>query len=206
KYVIVKLRAAGRMYGRVTDWNGQEIGAIRVAIPVDGGFFWTDADSMGNYVIENPGLGDYTMSSPANETSPQLDVKKLNEQIRSGNEDEILAAFEEAIRVFIGADDPLITGEQRNFRPITWGYTKTRLQFDGQSVEANIRMLREGTIAGRVVNHQGVPVGARVRLTGIGPDLTGAPKITIRGERDSDPATGLFIFPGQLLAGPWTVQ
>jgi hypothetical protein len=205
-YLVVKLRAAGRIYGRVTDLNGAGIGGIRVAIPVEGGFYWTDADGQGNYVFENLGLGNYTLSAPSNATAPQLDVNKLNEQIRSGDEDAILAAFEEAIRVFIGADDPLITGEQRNFRPITWGFTKTRLQFDGQSVEANIRMLREGTVAGRVVNHQGVPIGARVRLNGLGPDVTGEPKITIRGERDSDPATGVFIFPGQLLTGPWSVQ
>ena len=205
-YVVVGLRAAGRIYGRVLDVRGMPIGGIRVAIPVEGGFYWTDADAQGNYVFEGLSLGRYTVSAPANAVSPQLDVNGLNEQIRSGNEDEILAAFEEAIRVFIGADDPLITGEQRNFRPVTWGFTEAWLQFDGQSVQANIRMLREGTVAGRVLNHQGIPIGARVRLTGLGPDLTGAPKITIRGERDSDPATGLFIFPGQLLVGPWTVQ
>ncbi|MCW5558854.1 MAG: carboxypeptidase regulatory-like domain-containing protein, partial [Verrucomicrobiae bacterium] len=205
-YVVVRLRAAGKIFGRVTDLEGAGIGGIRVAIPIEGGFFWTDADSQGNYSFENLGLGNYTLSAPANATAPQLNVSELTEKIRSGNEDEILAAFEEAIRVFVGADDPLITGEQRNFRPITWGYTETRIQFDGQSVQANIRMLREGTVAGRVLNHQGVPIGARVRLTGLGPALNGEPKITIRGERDSDPATGLFIFPGQLLAGPWTVQ
>jgi hypothetical protein len=205
-YVVVKLRSAGRVFGKVTNLEGQPIGGIRVAIPQDGGYYWTDADAQGNYVFENLGLGDYTLSAPANATSPQLDESKLNEQIRSGDEDAILAAFEEAIRVFVGADDPLINGSQRNFRPITWGFTKSRLQFDGQSVEANISMLPGGTVAGRVLNHQGVPIGARVRLTGLGPDITGAPVITIRGERDSDPATGLFIFPGQLLTGPWTVQ
>ncbi|MBI1176201.1 hypothetical protein GC207_02040, partial [bacterium] len=205
-YVVVKLRAAGRVYGKVLDANGNPIGGIRVAIPVDGGFFWTDADSQGNYLFENLPLADYTLSAPANATAPQLDVAGLSAKIHSGDEDAILAAFEEAIRVFVGADDPLITGAQRNFRPVTWGYVRTQLQYDGQSVEANIRMLREGTIAGKVLNHQGVPIGAKVRLTGLGPDYTGAPKITIRGDSESDPATGLFVFPGQLLTGPWTVQ
>ncbi len=205
-YVVVKLRPAGKIFGRVTDLNGNGIGGIRVAIPVEGGFYWTDADSRGNYVFENLGLGSYILSAPANATSPQLDVPKLTEQIRSGNEDEILAAFEEAVRVFIGADDPLVTGEQNSFRPVTWGFTNSRLQFDGQSVEANIRMMREGTVTGKVLNHQGVPIGARVRLNGLGPDKAGAPKITIRGERDSDPATGLFIFPRSLLTGAWTLQ
>ena len=49
---------------------------------------------------------------------------------------------------FVGADDPLVTGAQLNFRPITWGFTSANLQFDGQSVQANVRMLREGTSRG----------------------------------------------------------
>ncbi|MBL9175134.1 MAG: carboxypeptidase regulatory-like domain-containing protein [Verrucomicrobiales bacterium] len=205
-YVVVKLRAVGRIYGKVTDLKGAGIPGVRVAIPIEGGFFWTDADGQGNYVFEGLALGNYTLSAPANATAPQLDTTRLNEQIRSGNEEEILTAFEEAVRVFIGADDPLINGAQLNFRPVTWGFTGANLKFDGESVQANIRMLREGTVRGKVLNHQGVPIGARVRLTGLGPARNGEPKITIRGERDSDPATGEFIFPGQLLTGPWTVQ
>jgi hypothetical protein len=98
--------------------------------------------------------------------SPQINEQALLAQIRSGNEEEILAAFEEAVRVFVGADDPLITGEHERFRPSTWGFTKTQLRFDGQSVNADIRFLVQGSVSGRVVNHQGVPIGARVRLTG----------------------------------------
>ena len=30
--------------------------------------------------------------------------------------------------------------------------------------------------------------------------------MTIRGEMNSDPATGQFSFPNQLLAGPWGLQ
>jgi hypothetical protein len=47
---------------------------------------------------------------------------------------------------------------------------------------------------------------ARVRLTGIGPSLTGAPTMVIRGERDSDPALGTFSFDGQALVGDWGLQ
>ncbi|HVV71556.1 MAG TPA: carboxypeptidase-like regulatory domain-containing protein, partial [Verrucomicrobiae bacterium] len=130
----------------------------------------------------------------------------LSAQIRSGDEDQILAAFQEAIRVFVGADDPLVTGDQLNFRPSTWGYTKANLNFDGASVNADIRYIPQGSVSGQVQNSQGVPIGARVRLTGLGPDATGAPVVTIRGEANSDPATGAFSFPNQLLAGPWGLQ
>lgn len=205
-YVVVKLRPAGRIFGKVVNAQGQPIPGIRVAIPQNGGFYWTDADSQGNYLFENLGLGSYTLSAPANAVAPQINEKELIAQIRSGDEEEILAAFEEAIRVFVGAEDPLITGEHARFRPSTWGFTETRLQFDGQSVNADVRFLVQGSLSGRVVNHQGVPIGARVRLTGLGPSATGEPATTIRGERDSDPATGEFSFPRQLLAGGWGLQ
>ena len=52
---------------------------------------------------------------------------------------QIAAAFEEAVKIFTGVNDPLITGDQLNFRPASWGYTRTALRFDGQSVEADIR-------------------------------------------------------------------
>ncbi|MBL9167133.1 MAG: carboxypeptidase regulatory-like domain-containing protein [Verrucomicrobiales bacterium] len=206
-FVVIKFSSAGRIFGKVLDVNGAPKGGVRIAIPIEGGFLWTDADSQGNYVFENLGLGSYTLSAPANAVfNNTLDVRALNEKIRSGNEEEIMAAFEEAISVFVGANDPLLTGAQLNFRPSSWGYTRTRLRFDGESVEANIRYIAEGSVTGQVVNHQGVPIGARVRLNGIGPAINGEPKMTIRGELDSDPATGLFIFPGNLLAGPWTLQ
>lgn len=206
-FVVIKFSAAGRIFGKVTDVNGKAKTGIKVAIPVEGGFYWTDVDSKGAYVFENMALGSYTLSAPANAVfENNLDVQALNEKIRSGNEEEILAAFEEAITVFVGANDPLLNGGQLNFRPSSWGFTTTQLRFDGQSVEANIRFLAEGSVYGKVINHQGVPIGARVRLTGIGPALNGDPKMTVRGERDSDPATGIFIFPGQLLTGPWTLQ
>lgn len=205
-YVVVKLRPAGRIFGKVVNANGQPMPRVRVAIPLDGGFYWTDADAQGNYFFENLGLGNYTVSAPANAVAPQLNESELLAQVRSGDEEQILAAFEEAVRVFVGADDPLITGEHQNFRPSTWGYTSARIRFDGESVNADVRYIVQGTISGKVLNHQGVPIGVRVRLTGLGPTPTGAPATTLRGERDTDPATGAFSFPGQLLAGPWTVQ
>ncbi|HAV63462.1 MAG TPA: hypothetical protein DCY13_13980, partial [Verrucomicrobiales bacterium] len=204
-FVVVKLRPAGRIFGRVRDAVGNPVPRIRVAIPQDGGFFWTETDAEGNYAFENLGLDRYTLSAPSGEVA-QTDTSGLIEQIRSGNESEILAAFEEAIRVFTGANDPFLNGSGSQFNPVTWGFTKTEIQFDGQNVPADITFLAPGTIAGTVLNHQGVPIGARVRLTGIGPRANGEPSIIIRGERDSDPATGRFIFPGQALAGPWGVQ
>lgn len=205
-HVVVKLRSSGRIFGKVYDAQGNIQRGIRVAIPVSGGFYWTDADAEGNYVFENLPLGEYTVSAPANAVAPQLNVAELGEQIRSGKEDQIMAAFKEAVRVFIGADDPIVNGEHYNFRPSFWGYTSAGIKFDGASANADVRFIPQGTVSGRVLNGQGVPIGARVMLTGIGPSLSGAPMQTVRGEANSDPATGQFIFRNQLLAGPWKLQ
>ena len=205
-YVVVKLRPAGRIFGKVFDGQGNVVPNVRVAIPQQGGFYWTDADKNGNYVFENLALGNYTVSAPGNAVAPQLNESQLGQQIASGDENQILAAFKEAVTVFVGANDPLVNGEGLNFHPSSWGYTKTSIPFDGANVNADIRYIPQGTISGTVLNSQGVPIGARVRLTGLGPDSTGEPVVTIRGDTDSDPATGQFIFPNVLLAGPWGLQ
>ncbi|HVV73445.1 MAG TPA: carboxypeptidase-like regulatory domain-containing protein, partial [Verrucomicrobiae bacterium] len=205
-YVVVKLRPAGRIFGKVFDAQGNVKPNIRVAIPQEGGFYWTDVDTNGNYVFENLALGTYTLSAPANAVAPQLNTSQLGQQLSSGDEAQILAAFNEAITVFIGANDPLINGDQLNFRPSTWGYTKASIPYDGANVNADIHFIVQGTVSGRVLNPQGVPIGARVRLTGVGPDVTGNPVMTIRGDADSNPATGAFGFTNVLLAGPWGLQ
>ena len=69
-----------------------------------------------------------------------------------------------------------------------------------------IQFLRSSTIAGRVLNGQGVPIGARVRLTGVGPLANGLPSTVIRGEANSDPALGTFRFEKQAFVGDWGLQ
>jgi hypothetical protein len=205
-YIVVKLRPAGRIFGKVFDAQGNVQSGIRVAIPQQGGFYWTDADTNGTYVFENLALGGYLLSAPANAVAPQLDQNQLMSQISSGNEDQIMAAFNEAVTVFVGANDPLVNGDQLKFRPSSWGYTKTAINFDGANVNADIHFIVQGTVSGTVLNGQGVPIGAEVRLTGIGPDVTGEPVTTIRGDTLSDPATGAFGFTNVLLAGPFGLQ
>ncbi|MGH7972597.1 MAG: hypothetical protein ACREIC_28110, partial [Limisphaerales bacterium] len=205
-YVVVKLRAAGRIFGKVFDAQGNIQPGIRVAIPQFGGFYWTDADTDGNYVFENLGLGTYTLSAPANAVAPQLNENELMSQISSGSEDQIMAAFNEAVTVFVGANDPLVNGDQLKFRPSSWGFTHASIPYDGANVNADIKFIVQGTVTGTVLNGQGVPIGAEVRLTGLGPDVSGSPVMTIRGDATSDPATGAFGFTNVLLAGPWGLQ
>jgi hypothetical protein len=207
-YVVVKLNAAGQIYGKVFDSQGNIQPNVTVAIPdpIGGGFFWTDADANGNYSFPNLGLGGYTISAPANAVAPQLDQSQISQQLSSGDESQILAAFQEAVTVFTGVDDPLLNGDDLNFAPSAWGYTTASLNFDGASVNADIHYIPQGTLTGKVLNGQGIPIGAEVELTGLGPDPTGAPTTTVRGEVTSDPATGFFGFTNVLLAGNWGLQ
>lgn len=204
-YVIVRLRPAGRIVGRVLDANGNHVPNTRVALPVENGFQWVETDALGNYKFENLGLKDWDVSSPA-PAAANNDTSQLLTQIRNGSEEEIEAAIGEAFAVFTGQANPYLNGEGEVFNPLTWGYARASLTFDGQTAVADIRYLRQGTIAGKVLNGQGVPIGARVRLTGIGPLLNGAPSFILRGERDSDPALGTFEFVGQALVGSWGLQ
>src|SRR5207302_11514653 len=126
------------------------------------------------------GLGKRTFSAPAPGTA-DVNTAHLLSQIQNGTQDQIQAAIGEAYSIFTGAADPFLNGQGANFNPGVWGYTTATLNFDGQTVVADIHFLRTGTIAGTVQNGQGVPIGARVRLTGIGPLATGLPSFIVRG-------------------------
>jgi hypothetical protein len=205
-FAVVRLRAAGSIVGRVLDGLGNPVPNVNVALPVSNeAFFWVKADGAGNYRAEGIDLRKWTLSAPA-PPAQDRDVSGLMHAISRGNEAEIEAAIGEAFALFTGVNDPLLNGEGANFNPLTWGFTEVTLAFDGQVAVADIRYLREGTISGMVINGQGVPIGARVRLTGIGPQLNGAPGFIVRGERNSDPALGTFEFPGQALVGDWGLQ
>lgn len=204
-FVVIRFSASGSIAGRVIDAAGNPVPNVRVALPSGLGFFWVNADANGNYFFPNLGLDSYLVSAPS-PPAEDRDVSGLISQIATGSQDEILAAIGEAFAIFTGVNNPYLNGGGDTFNPLTWGYAKTKLSFDGQVAVADIRYLREGTVPGTVLNGQGVPIGARVRLTGIGPLLNGDLGFVIRGERNSDPAVGTFSFPGQLLAGDWGLQ
>ncbi|MEI7731986.1 MAG: Ig-like domain-containing protein [Verrucomicrobiota bacterium] len=205
-FVVIRLRAAGQIVGRVLDTGGNPIPNTKVSLPVDGGFLWVNADNRGFYKFENMGLGNYTVSAPSPPVA-ETDVSGIMDKLKNGgSEEEIMAAIGDAFGIFTGATDPYLNGEADRFSPVGWGFSTASINFDGQTVQADIRALRSGTISGTVLNGQGVPIGARVRLTGIGPLANGMPSTVIRGERNSDPALGTFEFPNQALVGPWGLQ
>lgn len=204
--VVIRLPAAGRIVGHVYDATGTNpVPNVRVVIPGEGGFQWVNADARGYYAFENMGPGGYRLSSPGPAVF-NTDTSGLIAKIKEGTEQDVLEALTEAFAIFTGAADPYLNGSGLTFNPLTWGFTTTQIRFDGETAVANIQFLRQGTIAGKVVNGQGVPIGARVRLTGLGPNTAGAPTTIIRGERNTDPALGTFEFPLSVFEGAWTLQ
>jgi len=208
-FVVIRFEPKGSIVGRVLDHSGDPIPNIRVAVPrsADEFFYWTDTDAAGLFRFDNFALDNYVVSAPA-PPAADTDVSGILDVLGGGSssDDDILAALSEAFGIFTGINDPLLTGEGDNFNPEDWGFVETSLTFDGQVQVVDIQLRQRGTVSGRVENGQGVPVGARVRLTGIGPNEVGDLSFIIRGERNSDPATGGFIFPDQLLVGDWGLQ
>ncbi|RIL00281.1 MAG: hypothetical protein DCC71_18835, partial [Proteobacteria bacterium] len=205
-FTVVRLVPAGRILGIVRDAAGNAVPNVDVSIPQQGGFLWVHADAQGRFAFPNLPLDDYTVSAPA-PPHEDTDVTGILDVLSgSPTSAELQAAIAQAFEIFTGVNDPLLSGEGLQFNPLSWGFERTSLDFDGQTRFVDVRFLPEGTVAGRVLNGQGVPIGARVRLTGVGPTKEGDVGFVVRGERNSDPALGTFEFRGQALAGDFGVQ
>ncbi len=206
---VIRLIPAGALVGRVLDARGDPVPNAKILRPVEGGFEWIDADGSGNYRWENLPLNRRVTLSSSSTGPPtaKTDVSDILHTIRStdSSEDELKAAIGDAINIFTGASDPFLNGEGAAFNPTTFGFIRETLRFDGQTIVTDIRFRPSGHISGRVLNGQGVPVGAKVRLTSEGLLANGEPGTVLRGDINSDPALGTFAFEG-LPAGFWGLQ
>ncbi|HEU5123392.1 MAG TPA: carboxypeptidase regulatory-like domain-containing protein [Verrucomicrobiae bacterium] len=198
-YVVVRLNPAGVIAGQVRDAKGDPVSGINVAIPVEKGFMWTPVNDNGYFRFINVPPGKYTVSAPAPPVRKPLD--EILEDLDTASEDEIVAAVGEAFALYAGVENSVT-----NINPGSWGYTKTEVVVDGDTAPANIRYFPVGSIGGVVLNDQAIPIGARVRLTGLGMLENGAPGMVIRGDRDSDAATGEFFFQNAAMVGDWGIQ
>ncbi|HET6407449.1 MAG TPA: Ig-like domain-containing protein, partial [Chthoniobacteraceae bacterium] len=206
-FVVIRFEPRGSILGRVVDETGTNtVKGINVARPDKGGFRWVPVNDRGEFSFEGIELGKHTFSAPAGPVF-NSDVSGLLATLAGDSSvGEIQAAIGEAFAIFTGAADPLLTGEGANFNPARWGYVDTELIEDGEVRNITIQFFRAANIAGRVLNGQGVPIGARVRLTGIGPAANGRPTFLIRGEANTDPALGTFHFDRQAFIGSFGLQ
>ena len=196
------LDPAGVVQGFVRDELGRPVPGGQVAHPVQGGFEWTPVDSNGFYRFEGLKPGSHTFSAP----SPPVGVTDLAAAQATlastdASADQIQAAIGQALATFVGANDPLLNGQGAAFAPGHWGYVQTDIDADGVVVNQDIRFFRLGTVAGIVLNGQSVPIGAKIRLTGLRPQPNGGPGQAVLGDLNSDPATGAFAFTGAVFYG-----
>lgn len=203
-FTVVRLRPAGVITGKVRDTSGKGVGGVNVSIPVEGGFAWTKANDNGFFTFINMPPGEYIVSAPA--PPVKKPIEELLEDIENGSQDELIAAVTEAFTTYSGVNNPNLGGTNVVFTPGEWGFTKATVLRDGDIATAEVKYFPKGTVSGTVFNHQGVPIGAKVRLTGIGPQEDGSPAIIVRGDLNSDPALGTFAFNNRLMAGDWAVQ
>jgi hypothetical protein len=206
---VIRLAPAGRIDGRVLDATGNPVPNAQIMHPVEGGFEFINADANGNFRWENLPINENTILSSSATGAPtaKTDVTQIQDTLRGGgaSADELKAAIGEAISIFVGAGDPLLNGEGAAFNPVTFGFVQETLKFDRQVIVADIRFRPSGRIAGRVVNGQGVPIGAKVRLTSEGLLANGQPGTVLRGDVNSDPAFGTFSFDN-VPVGFWGLQ
>ncbi|MFN0129716.1 MAG: Ig-like domain-containing protein, partial [Verrucomicrobiales bacterium] len=210
-FAVIRFSPAGRIAGQVLDEAGNPVPNINVAIPIyidelSGSFMWVRADGSGLFSFDNLGLGSYDLSAPSPPVE-EFDSEQAASQILQGDRKQVEAAVKAAFAAFSGASNPLFSGEGDSFNPNNWGFIRdVPLTFDGETVITPVRFLPKASISGVVKNGQGVPIGARVRLTGLGPKPNGEPTMRIKSDIDSDPALGTFSFPNGTFVGDWGLQ
>ncbi len=207
--VTLHLNALGRIRGVVFDGSGtNRVPNVRVAIPSPGGFYWVNANSNGEYEFNGFGLGSYIVSAPSPPVKMKADelaaeaVSAIGQARSGGSIDEAAALVGQLANLYVqGTLGRLVTTD---FAPGTWGFNNASLDFDGQTVVANINYLPGASLRGTVVNHQDVPIGAEVSVRAFGPNKYGAPSIKEFGPFPSGPDSGLWSASGFLI-GPFSV-
>lgn len=207
--VTLRLRALGRIRGVVYDGSGgRRVPNVRVAIPTTGGFYWVNANANGEYEFTAMGLGGYTVSAPAPPVKKDAEqlaadaLDALGEAQAGGSFDEAGTLVGELVNRYVqGSVGRLSSAE---FLPGSWGFNQAALDFDGQTVVADIQYLPGASLAGVVVNSQDVPVGAEVTVRAFGPNKSGAPTMKEFGPYLSRPDSGRWS-AGGFLVGPYSV-
>ena len=188
-FVLIRLSPAARVVGRVLDAAGRPMPGAMVCHPEDEGFSFVQADREGRFLWEGLPLGrPFQLSAPSSNPPVNDPGVPTDAQVQSDPE----AAFDQALKVFMGVNDPLLNGSGAEFSAASFDESLVVLNFDGETREVTFRMRPTGRIAGRVENSQGIPIGARVRVSGPGLSPKMNPTFVVRGDVDSDAAAGTF--------------
>lgn len=210
--VAITLEARATIVGRVFDANRQPVPGVTVRIPANGGFFFVFANNSGFFRFPDLNLDEYLIEAPGPEKGALIDFMKEqgidpSSAFTAGDappdlvhgppqtDDEIIAAYQQAVETFVGLNDPLINGP-----PPTpaggFGFNKVKLLQDSSTVSADITYLPQGTVSGTTVQADGLHTGALVRVLGLTVDHKGSPTVDELKRMNTDPQTGIFSFSG----------
>lgn len=209
--VAIVLEARATIVGRVLDANGQPVPGATVRLPRDGGFYFVFANNSGFYRLPDLTLGEYLIEAPGPDKGALIEFMKsrnidprraftagdippeLQDPHPPQTEEEILQAYSDALRTFIGLNDPILNGPP----PVPgggFGWTKVKLLQDSATAVSDIRYLAQGSVGGVTLSAQGIPMGALVRVLSLKVDDRGFPRFAELARRNSDPQTGAFRF------------
>lgn len=192
-FVAIQLAPAARITGRVFNADGTPKGGAMICHPTDEGFEFIYADALGKFTWEAIPVGKPFQISVPSESPPINDVSvPTADDVRA----DPAAALAKALEAFMGINDPFLNGLGANFSASSHDEKSVVLNFDGDSRDLIFQMRPKGRVAGRVLNGQGVPIGAAVRVTGEGLSAKMNPTVVIRGDTTSDPQTGEFSVDG----------
>lgn len=205
-FVVITLAPKGRIGGQVLDAAGAPVAGVRVAAyPRDSeSFYYVGADAQGRFSFSGIPLGPYVLVAPGPsvgdlESLAQDVVDDIATARNSGNLDRLASSIPEFFEAAFASRVPQLSHEGGR------GDAEVELVLDGETVQRDIRYFTLGSVSGVVLNHQDVPIGARLRLNGLvrrNSLLTFAPLSL----RDSHPGTGRFELSGALRPGPYAVE
>ena len=192
-FVAIQLAPSARITGRVFNADGTPKGGAMICHPTDEGFEFIYADALGRFTWEAIPIGKPFQISVPSESPPINDVSvPTADDVRA----DPAAALAKALEAFMGINDPFLNGLGANFSASSHDEKSVVLNFDGDFRDLTFRMRPKGRVAGRVLNGQGVPIGAAVRVSGEGLSAKMNPTVVIRGDTTSDPQTGEFSVDG----------
>lgn len=213
--VAITLESRATIRGRVLDAAGNPVPRATVRIPSDGGFTFVFANNSGVFTFPDLPLGDYLMQAPGPSQESLIEWMQENgldprsaftsgdvppelggdpEPI-GGDVNRALQAYKEALKIFLNVNEAALTG-----LPIEdlggFGWNKARLFEDDTVQVADIRFLEQGLVGGTTVDSQMRPTGALTRVRALKVGIKGHPLFGEIARRNSDAATGAFLYTG----------
>jgi hypothetical protein len=208
--VAITLEARATITGRVLDANGTPMPRVSVRIPQIGGFTFVFTNSDGVYTFPDLALGSYLIQAPGPSVDSLIGYMEANGMDpesaftsgdgtgasapppTAGDANAVLAAYQEAVKSFVTADETLAGLPMAALGGFGWN--RVQLFQDSTIAVADVKFLSQGRVAGRTEDSNARPTGALVRIIGLSVSPTGAPTQAELGRTKSDAATGAFAF------------